>query len=100
MTNDIRWKSMASKRDAIHLDRLSQMPLHALLPVNVTMPRRNGRCCGLDARSGAAKSLVGQGRLRSGFGVVLLTCNHIEGMTHGSEQSLEGGHVLVLDCSG
>ena len=28
---------MASKRDVIHLDRLSQMPLH-VLPVNVTMP--------------------------------------------------------------
>ena len=35
--NNIRWKSMASKRDVIHLDRLSQMPLH-VLPVNVTMP--------------------------------------------------------------
>jgi hypothetical protein len=30
---------MASKRDVIHLDRLSQMPLH-VLPVNVTMPFR------------------------------------------------------------
>jgi hypothetical protein len=28
---------MASKRDVIHLDRLSQMPLR-VLPVNVTMP--------------------------------------------------------------
>ena len=37
VANNIRWKSMASKRDVIHLDRLSQMPLH-VLPVNVTMP--------------------------------------------------------------
>ena len=42
VANNIRWKSMASKRDVIHLDRLSQMPLH-VLPVNVTMPAERNR---------------------------------------------------------
>ena len=37
VANNIRWKSTASKRDVIHLDGLSQMPLH-VLPVNVIMP--------------------------------------------------------------
>jgi hypothetical protein len=36
VANDIRWKSMASKQDIDHLDRLSQMPL-LVLSINVTM---------------------------------------------------------------
>jgi hypothetical protein len=42
VANNIRWKLMASKRDVIHLERPSQMPLH-VLPVNVTMPAERNR---------------------------------------------------------